>query len=270
MASRSRRREWKSPELPELQKEGELMPQQQQQPRAPKARQIVLPFVEPPIPRPSKYKEFRLPKPKKELSIKVMEQFIIIWGQKNNVEGVWLKCKWCGKEYAHNITRLTKHFTSEFVPRQQGNMELPAFRREGSNRHIKGCEHASQQLKLEICALNNKERERTAELLSLHDMESTSRALDKEEREIESTFLGSIRGEPSSLYARGPQGSDARPHKSNFSSPSSVANAGIDSDSNPIFSQTLPQHFVQPLFRRTRQLPLPPFMDVVDKEKVDR
>ncbi|KAL2611224.1 hypothetical protein R1flu_022916 [Riccia fluitans] len=73
MALGSRRREGKSPELPELLEEGELMPQQQQQPRAPKARQTILPFVEPPIPRPSKYKEFGLPEPKKQLSIKVME-----------------------------------------------------------------------------------------------------------------------------------------------------------------------------------------------------
>ncbi|KAL2610969.1 hypothetical protein R1flu_022661 [Riccia fluitans] len=72
MASGSRRREGKSPELLELPKEGKLMPQQQQ-PQAPKARQIVLPFVEPPIPRPSKYKEFGLPESKKQLSIKVME-----------------------------------------------------------------------------------------------------------------------------------------------------------------------------------------------------
>ncbi|KAL2629545.1 hypothetical protein R1flu_014231 [Riccia fluitans] len=119
-------------------------------------------------------------------------------------------------------------------------MELPAFKREGSNRHIKGCERASQQLKLEIRALNNREHERAAELASLHDMKSTSRALDEEEREIKSAFPGSIRGEPSSAYAGGPQGSDARPHKSNFSSPSSVANVGTHSDNNPVFSQTLP------------------------------
>ncbi|KAL2653544.1 hypothetical protein R1flu_021672 [Riccia fluitans] len=115
-------------------------------------------------------------------------------------------------------------------------MELSAFKREGSNRHIKDCECASQQLKFEIHALNNKDRERAAELLSLHDMESTSHALDEEEREIESTFPGSIRGEPSSPYAGGPQGNDARPHKSNFSSPSRVANAGTHSDSNLVFS----------------------------------
>ncbi|KAL2631194.1 hypothetical protein R1flu_015880 [Riccia fluitans] len=115
-------------------------------------------------------------------------------------------------------------------------MELSAFRREESNRHIKGCEHASQQLKFEIRALDNKERERATVLSSLHDMESTSHALDEEEREIESTFLGSIRGEPSSLYARGPQGSDARPQKSNFSSPSSVANVGTHFDNNHVFS----------------------------------
>ncbi|KAL2631047.1 hypothetical protein R1flu_015733 [Riccia fluitans] len=116
-------------------------------------------------------------------------------------------------------------------------MELPAFRREGSNRHIKGCERASQQLKFEIRTLDNKEHDRAAVLSSLHDMESTSRVLDEEEREIESAFPGNIRGEPSSLYAEGPQGSDTRPQKSNFSSPSSVANVGTHSDSNPIFSR---------------------------------
>ncbi|KAL2642885.1 hypothetical protein R1flu_010472 [Riccia fluitans] len=79
-------------------------------------------------------------------------------------------------------------------------MELPTFRREGSNKHIKGCERASEQLKLEIQGMNNKERERAAELASLHDMESTSHALN-EEREIESAFLGSIQDEPSSTYA---------------------------------------------------------------------
>ncbi|KAL2613675.1 hypothetical protein R1flu_025367 [Riccia fluitans] len=54
-------------------------------------------------------------------------------------------------------------------------MELPTFRREGSNRHIKDCERESKQLKFEIRALNNRERQRAAELASLHDMESTSR-----------------------------------------------------------------------------------------------
>ncbi|KAL2621031.1 hypothetical protein R1flu_001236 [Riccia fluitans] len=80
MASGSHRREGKLPELPELPEEGELMPQQQQQSQVPKARQTVLPFVEPPIPRPSKHKEFGLPEPKKQLSIKVMEQFTLIRG----------------------------------------------------------------------------------------------------------------------------------------------------------------------------------------------
>ncbi|KAL2651646.1 hypothetical protein R1flu_019774 [Riccia fluitans] len=128
-------------------------------------------------------------------------------------------------------------------------MELPAFKREGSNKHIKGCERASKQLKFEIHAMNNRQRERVAELASLHDMESTSHALDEEEREIESVFPGSIRGEPSSAYAGGPQGSDTRPHKSNFSSPSNVANVSTHSDSNLVFSQTLPRHSIQPPFR---------------------
>ncbi|KAL2607727.1 hypothetical protein R1flu_026300 [Riccia fluitans] len=114
-------------------------------------------------------------------------------------------------------------------------MELPTFKREGSNRHIKGCKRASQQLKFEIRVLNNRERQRAAKLASLHDVESTSHALDEEKREIESAFPGSIRGEPSS-YVGGPQGSDTRPPTSKFSSPSSVANAGTHIDSNPLFS----------------------------------
>ncbi|KAL2641232.1 hypothetical protein R1flu_008819 [Riccia fluitans] len=59
---------------------GDESTKQQQQPRAPNAWQTVLPFVEPPIPRPSKYKEFGLQEPKKQLSIKVMEQFIVFKG----------------------------------------------------------------------------------------------------------------------------------------------------------------------------------------------
>ncbi|KAL2621720.1 hypothetical protein R1flu_001925 [Riccia fluitans] len=215
---------------------GDGSTKQQQQPRAPNARQTILPFVEPPIPRPSKYKEFGLPKAKAQLSIKLMEQFIKFRGQKNHVEGVWCKCKWYGNLYSPNVTRLTQHFTSEFASRQRGNMELSAFRREGSNKHIKGCKRASKQLKFEIHGMNNTPCERASKLASLHDMESTSRALDEEEREIESAFPGSIRDEPSSAYAGGPQGSDARPHKSNFSSPSSIANAGTHSNNNLVFS----------------------------------
>ncbi|KAL2642418.1 hypothetical protein R1flu_010005 [Riccia fluitans] len=118
--------------------------------------------------------------------------------------------------------------------------------------------------------MNNRQRERAAELASLHDMESTSRALDEEEQEIESAFPGSIRGEPSSAYAGGPQGNDARPHKSNFSSSSSVANAGTHSDNNLVFSQILSRHSVQAPFRRTVQLLLKPMLDVVEREKANR
>ncbi|KAL2619998.1 hypothetical protein R1flu_000203 [Riccia fluitans] len=82
-------------------------------------------------------------------------------------------------------------------------MELPAFRREGSNRHIKGYERASEQLKLKIRGMNNRERERATELTSLHDMESISHVLDAEEREIESAFPSNIWNEPFSAYARG-------------------------------------------------------------------
>ncbi|KAL2621040.1 hypothetical protein R1flu_001245 [Riccia fluitans] len=52
---------------------GDGSTKQQQQPRAPNARKILLPFIEPPFPQPSKYKEFGLLESKKQLSIKVME-----------------------------------------------------------------------------------------------------------------------------------------------------------------------------------------------------
>ncbi|KAL2642246.1 hypothetical protein R1flu_009833 [Riccia fluitans] len=84
-------------------------------------------------------------------------------------------------------------------------MELLTFRREGSNKHVKYCECASKQLKLKIHAMNNRQRERAMELASLHDMESTSHALDEEEQEIESAFPGNIQDEPSSAYVGGPQ-----------------------------------------------------------------
>ncbi|KAL2608892.1 hypothetical protein R1flu_027465 [Riccia fluitans] len=86
---------------------GDGSTKQQQQPRAPNVRQTVLPFIEPTFPRPSKYKEFGLPKSKTQLSIKVMEQFIVFRGQKIHVEGVRCKCKWCGNLYGPNVTRLT-------------------------------------------------------------------------------------------------------------------------------------------------------------------
>ncbi|KAL2623960.1 hypothetical protein R1flu_008205 [Riccia fluitans] len=118
--------------------------------------------------------------------------------------------------------------------------------------------------------MNNRERERAAEVASLHEMESTSHALDEEEREIESTFLGSIWDEPSLAYAGDLEGSDAshaRSHKSNFSSPSSVANAGTHFDNNIVFFHPLPRHSVQVPFRRIVQLPLKPMMDAVEREK---
>ncbi|KAL2632056.1 hypothetical protein R1flu_016742 [Riccia fluitans] len=102
---------------------------QQQKPRAPNARQTVVPFVEPPISRPSKYKEFGLQNPRNNYPLKSWSSLLCLGDKRTMLDGVW--CKWCGNLYGPNVTHLTQHFTSEFAPRERGNMELPAFKREG-------------------------------------------------------------------------------------------------------------------------------------------
>ncbi|KAL3697441.1 hypothetical protein R1sor_011517 [Riccia sorocarpa] len=151
-------------------------------------------------------------------------------------------------------------------------METPAHRREGSNKHIKGCERASERFKLEIRELNTMQRARAAELALLPELASSSRALDEEEREIESALPGSIiKEEPieggrlSSARATG-----IRPKQSNFSSPFSVANSDTPSNNNVQGSQSFPRHAATSTQRRTVQLSIKPMMDAAQREKVDK
>ncbi|KAL3678552.1 hypothetical protein R1sor_021508 [Riccia sorocarpa] len=60
----------------------------QHQQRPPNARQITLPFGQPPPPPTHKtnYKDFGLPEPRTELSIKVMDQFFVMRNVKKDVE----------------------------------------------------------------------------------------------------------------------------------------------------------------------------------------
>ncbi|KAL3702481.1 hypothetical protein R1sor_020503 [Riccia sorocarpa] len=52
-------------------------------------------------------------------------------------------------------------------------METPAHRKEGSNKHIKGYERASERFKLEIRELNTRQRARAAELALLPELASS-------------------------------------------------------------------------------------------------
>ncbi|KAL3702565.1 hypothetical protein R1sor_020587 [Riccia sorocarpa] len=60
----------------------------QHQQRPPNARQTTLPFGQPPPPPAQKtnYKDFGLPEPMTELSIKVMDQFFVMRSVKKDVE----------------------------------------------------------------------------------------------------------------------------------------------------------------------------------------
>ncbi|KAL3699713.1 hypothetical protein R1sor_017735 [Riccia sorocarpa] len=200
-----------------------------------------------------------------------MDQFTVLRTQRNGVEIVCCKCKWCGNQYTPNVTRLTQHFTNEFAPRQRGAMEVPAFKKDGSNRHIKGYERATESLKYEIRALNARHRGRMAEQNNSANEPSSSGnvRLTEEDREIEQAFPGSILGDsagtPSAFVHN--SANNVRAQHSNFSSPSSIANDSVHSSSQPF--ESLPPR-TQPYNRRTVQLPLKPMMDAAQREKADR
>ncbi|KAL3697812.1 hypothetical protein R1sor_011888 [Riccia sorocarpa] len=151
-------------------------------------------------------------------------------------------------------------------------METPAHRKEGSNKHIKGCQRASERFKLEIRELNTRQRARAVELALLPELASSSRALDEEEREIESALPGSIIKEDPIEGGRLPsaRATGIRPQQSNFSSPSSLANADTPSNNNVQGSQSFPKHAATSTQRRSVQLSIKPMMDAAQREKADK
>ncbi|KAL3688392.1 hypothetical protein R1sor_014701 [Riccia sorocarpa] len=92
---------------------------------------------------------------------------------------------------------------------------------------------------------------------------TSSRALDEEEREIESALPGSIIKEEPIEGGRLPsaRATGIRPQQSNFSSPSIVANADTSSNNNVQGSQSFPKHAATSTQRRTVQLSIKPMMD---------
>ncbi|KAL3697190.1 hypothetical protein R1sor_011266 [Riccia sorocarpa] len=112
-------------------------------------------------------------------------------------------------------------------------MEVAAYKKDGSNRHIKGCERATESLKFEIRGLNARHRGRMAEQNNSANEPSSSGnvGLTEEDREIEQAFPVSILGD----------------------------SAGTPSAC-----------FITPYIRRTVQLPLKPMMDAAQREKADR
>ncbi|KAL3690237.1 hypothetical protein R1sor_016546 [Riccia sorocarpa] len=150
-------------------------------------------------------------------------------------------------------------------------MEIAAYKKDGSNRHIKGCERATESLKFEIRELNARHCGRMAEQNNSANEPSSSGnvRLTEEDREIEQAFPGSILGDsvgtPSACFHNNTN--NVRAQHSNFSSPSSIANDSVHSSSQPF--ESLPPR-TQPYIRRTVQLPLKPMMDAAQREKADR
>ncbi|KAL2641618.1 hypothetical protein R1flu_009205 [Riccia fluitans] len=112
--------------------------------------------------------------PRNDLSIKVWEQYDLFQGKKGNVEGVWSKCKWCNNIYGTNITRLMQHFTCDFSFKNWSMPELRAYKKEGSNKHIRGCSSVPEKLKLQIRELDARQR---GKAVLLATQEEASRAL---------------------------------------------------------------------------------------------
>ncbi|KAL2612827.1 hypothetical protein R1flu_024519 [Riccia fluitans] len=115
------------------------------------ATQTLLPF--PGVAQPLECPNFTglgVSEPRNDLSIKVWEQYNFFRDKKENVEDVWSKCKWCNNIYGTNITRLMQHFTSDFSLKNRSMLELPAYKKEGSNKHIRGCSSMPEKLKLQI------------------------------------------------------------------------------------------------------------------------
>ncbi|KAL2610035.1 hypothetical protein R1flu_028608 [Riccia fluitans] len=96
--------------------------------------------------------------PRSDLSIKVWEQYDLFQGQKENVEGVWSKCKWCNNICGTNITRLMQHFICDFALKNRSMPKLPTYKKERSNKHIRGCSSMLEKVKLQIRELDAKQR----------------------------------------------------------------------------------------------------------------
>ncbi|KAL3679593.1 hypothetical protein R1sor_022549 [Riccia sorocarpa] len=81
-------------------------------------------------------------------------------------------------------------------------MEVAAYKKDGSNRHIKGCERATESLKFEIHGLNTRHRGRMAEQNNSANEPSSSGnvRITEEDREIEQAFPGSILGDSAGTH----------------------------------------------------------------------
>ncbi|KAL3690270.1 hypothetical protein R1sor_016579 [Riccia sorocarpa] len=209
-----------------------------------------------------------VPEPRSDLSIKVWEQYELFKGFKGNSKGVWSKCKWCENVYGTNITRLTQHFTSEFAPKNKALMELPPYKKEGSNKHIRGCNSIPDKVKLEIRELDAKQRQRNIPLAADDTGQSSRDPLDEKE-EIAQALWESRKREFGSDHVESiiDPSQQVKSQHSTKNSPSSVATASTPSLSNP---GMINPHVFQSIRKRTVQQPLRPLMNAQQREKADR
>ncbi|KAL2612155.1 hypothetical protein R1flu_023847 [Riccia fluitans] len=97
--------------------------------------------------------------------------------------------------YGTNITRLTQHFTCDFSLKNRSMPELPAYKKEESNKHIRGCSFVLEKLKLQIRELDARQRGKTVLLATQEEANCASRELvDEEEAMAQAWWEGA--GEP--------------------------------------------------------------------------
>ncbi|KAL2607531.1 hypothetical protein R1flu_026104 [Riccia fluitans] len=114
------------------------------------------------------------------------------------MESVWSKCKWCNNIYGTNITRLTQHFTYDFSLKNRSMLELRAYKKEGSNKHIRGCSSVLEKLKLQIRELDARQRGNVTLLATQEKASRASREpIDEEEAMAQAWWEGAREpGEP--------------------------------------------------------------------------
>ncbi|KAL2644073.1 hypothetical protein R1flu_011660 [Riccia fluitans] len=196
--------------------------------------------------------------PRNDLSIKMWEQYDLFRGKKGNVEGVWSKCKWCNNIYGTNITRLTQQFTYDFSLKNRSMLELPAYKKEGFNKHIQRCSSVPKKVKLHIRELDARQRGKAVLLATQEEASRASREPVNEEEAMAQAWWEGARepGEPIGMEQDRTKGTNST--RVVRDSPSSIATTTTPLEDGLATSQSKQFRSVP---KRTMQQPLRPMMD---------
>ncbi|KAL2635628.1 hypothetical protein R1flu_007107 [Riccia fluitans] len=145
-------------------------------------------------------------------------------------------------------------------------LELPTYKKEGSNKHIRGCSFVLEKVKLKIRELVLRQQGKAVLLATQEEASRASREpVDEEEAMAQAWWEGARElGEPIGTEQERTEGIDST--RVVQDSPSSVAIATTPSEGGPATSQSM--QFRSVLNHRMQQ-PLRPMMDAQQREKAD-